>query len=124
MGLDVRIVMVRNRKQVEEDNFWNLCKTGFVKDEEGIIDFSQPCEVYYARKFWDLYSPAAHHFKIENGEFSGPLTRDDLEYLIDLAVHNPDYWDSFSSVPILCEILYHYDEIKDAGMILLFEGDY
>lgn len=124
MGLDVRIVMVRNRKQLEEDSFWNLCKTGFVKDSEDIIDFSQPCEVYYARKFWDLYIPAAQYFKVDNGEFSKPLTRDDLEYLINIATHNPDYWNSFDSVPTLCEILYHYDEIKDAGMILLFEGDY
>lgn len=124
MGLDIHIYMVRNRAQVKDINFIDNLHTGWVKNKDGIIDFNQPTEIYYARKFWDLYTPAAQYFNIENGEFSEPLTRDDLEYLIDIAVHNPDYWDSFDSVPALCEILYHYDEIKDAGMILLFEGDY
>lgn len=124
MGLDLRIVMVRNRKQVKEVDFWNLCRTGWVKDENDVIDFSQSCEVYYARKFWDLYAPVARHLHLDNGEFSEPLSREDIEFMIDIATHNPDYWGSFDSVPTLCEILYHYDEIKEAGMILLFEGDY
>ena len=53
MGLDIHIVAAKNRKQVEQENFWNICKSGWVKDEEGNIDFSQPSELYYARKFWD-----------------------------------------------------------------------
>ena len=124
MGLDVRIVSVRNTKQVEDKEFWNNCKSGWVKDENNDIDFSQPSELYYARKFWDLFEPLAYRLHLNNGEFSAPLTREDLEYIIEVATHNPDYWDGFGSVPRLCEILYHYDEIKDAGMVLLFEGDY
>ena len=124
MGLDMRIVMCKNKKQIETEEFWETCHTGWIKDENGIIDFSQPSELYYARKFWDLYSPMARILRVDNGEYSDPLTREDLEQMIDIAVHNPDYWDYFNSVPVLCEILYHYDEIKDAGMVLLFEGDY
>lgn len=125
MGLDVHIYMVRNRKQLQEEDFYDKCYTGWVKDKEtDEINFTQPSVVYYARKFWDLYEPVAHHFHLDNGEFSEPLSREDIEFMIDIATHHPDYWDSFDSVPTLCEILYHYDEIKDAGMILLFEGDY
>lgn len=124
MGLDIRILCVRNRKHVDIKEFWETCHTGWVKDEDGLIDFTQPSELYYARKFWDLYEPVARRLRLENGEYSEPLTREDLEFMIDIATHNPDYWDSFNSVSTLCEILYHYDEIKDAGMVLLFEGDY
>lgn len=124
MGLDMRIVSVKNTKQVESEEFWNNYRTGWITNNDGEIDFSQPSELYYARKFWDLYIPMAMHLKIENGEYSAPLTREDLEKMINIATHNPDYWDSFNSVPQLCEILYHYDDIKNAGMVLLFEGDY
>lgn len=125
MGLDVQIYMVRNHKQLQEENFWNKCNTGWVKNKEtDEIDFTQPSIVYYARKFWDLYDSAAKRFDIGNGEFSRPLTEEDIEFLIDIAIHNPDYYESFNTVPALCEILYHYYEIKNAGMILVFEGDY
>lgn len=124
MGLDIRIVMAKNRKQVEEESFWDICKTGWVRDENECIDFSQPCEVYYARKFWNLYSPMARRLKIDNSEYSQPLTKEDIEEMIYIATHNRDYFDSFNTVPALCEILYNYDEATDNGMIFLFEGDY
>lgn len=125
MGLDVHIYMVRNRKQILEDDFYDKCRTGWAKDKAtDEINFTQPSIVYYAREFWDLYEVAAERFNIHNDEFSAPLTKKDIEFLIDVAVHHPDYFDEFDTVPRLCEILYHYDEIKDAGMILLFKGDY
>ena len=124
MGLDLRIVMCKNHKQIEDDGFWNTCCTGWIKNEFDEIDYTQPSELYYARKFWDLYTPTARRLHLDNGEFSEPLTREDLEFMINIATHNPDYWDSFNTVPTLCEILYHYNDIKDAGMVLLFEGDY
>ena len=124
MGLDVRIIMAKNTKQVELDSFWDNLHEGWVEDEDGIIDFDQPAEVYYARKFWDLYSPMARRLDVGNGDFSAPLTKDDIEEMINIAVHNRDYWDSFRSVPQLCEILDNYDEATEHGMIFLFEGDY
>lgn len=44
--------------------------------------------------------------------------------MINIATHNRDYWDKFNSVPMLCEILDHYDEATEVGMVFLFEGDY
>ena len=124
MGLDVSIIMCKNRKQVENPAFWEEYHTGWVKDADGVVDYTKPCEVYYARKFWDLYTPAARHFGIDNCEYSDPLTKEDIEYLIDLATHNRDYFGGFETVPELCEILDRYDEATNAGMIFLFEGDF
>lgn len=124
MGLDCRIIMCKNREQVKQSDFWDKCVTGWKEDENGAIDYSTPCEVYYARKFWDLYSPMARILNIENCEYSQPLTKDDIENMIDIATHNRDYFDSFDTVPALCEILDRFDNATRNGMIFLFEGDY
>lgn len=126
MGLDCRIILVKNRKQVEQKDFWDNCKTGWLEDEYGVIDYSQPSEVYYARKFWDLYTPMARKLKMDNDEnfYSDPLTKQDIEDMIVIATHNRDYFGTFNTVKDLCEILDHYDEATEQGMVFLFEGDY
>ena len=124
MGLDVYVVMAKNRKQVERVDFWNDCHSGWVKKDEYTIDFTVPTEVYYARKFWDLYSPMSRRLKLENGEWSGPLTKDDIEEMIYIATHNKDYFGTFDTVTDLCEILHNYDAATDAGMVFLFSGNY
>ena len=124
IGLDVTIYMAKNRKQVLDEKFYQICKTGWVENEYGEIDFEQPCEVYYARKFWDLYEPMCVRLDLGNGEFSQPLTKDDIEEMIKIATHNPDYFGEFETVPALCKILQHYDEATAHGMVFIFEGDY
>ena len=124
MGLDIYIIMAKNKQQIEQIDFWDKCHTGWVKDKDNIIDFTIPTEVYYARKFWDLYTPMCRRLDLDNGDWSDPLTKEDIEYMIDIATHNKDYWDGFTSVPKLCEILYNYDAATDAGMVFLFSGNY
>lgn len=124
MGLDISIYMVHNRKQLDEENFWTNFKTGWPKDEYDNIDYTQPSEVYYARKFWDLYSPVARRLHIDNCEYSAPLTKEDIEYMIDIATHCRDYFGGFQTVPDLCEILDNYDEATEKGMVFIFEGNY
>lgn len=124
MGLDIRIVMVKNEQQIKHENFWDICKSGWIINEDDIIDYSQPCEVYYARKFWPFWVMMSNILHIDNGEFSEPLTKENIETMINIATHYRDYWGNFNSVPLLCEILDRYDEATKNGMIFLFEGDY
>lgn len=124
MGLDIRIVMCKNCKQPMEEGFWDKCVSGWVEDADGRVDYSIPHEVYYARKFWDLYTPMAHQLDLDNGDFSDPLTKEDIEEMIDIAVHRRDYFDTFKTVPDLCEILDRFDDATENGMVFLFEGDY
>ena len=124
MGLDVRIIMAKNRKQIEQENFWDICKTGWIEDEDGVIDYEQPCEVYYARKFWELYEPMCAKLNLKSGDFSDPLTKDDIEEMIHIATHTSDYFGGFNTVPALCKILQRYDDATEHGMVFIFEGDY
>ena len=124
MGLDVHIIMAKNRKQLEYDEFWNTCTSDWVRDEDGCIDYSQPAIVYYARKFWDLYSPMCRHLKIDNCEYSGPLSKQDIEKMIDIATHKRDYFDGFNGLPRLCELYQLYDELQANGLNLYFWNSY
>jgi len=124
MGLDIYIVMAKNAHQIEQDNFWDKCHTGWKMTDDGDVDVTIPCEVYYARKFWDLYSPMARRLDLDNGDWSAPLTKEDIEEMIYIATHNKDYFNSFGTVKDLCEILYNYDKATKAGMVFLFSGNY
>lgn len=123
MGLDCRIIMAKNRKQIEMEGFWDKCATGFVRDEDGCIDFTVPSEVAYWRKFWDLYTPVSRRLNIDNDEMA-EINKDDLYFILDIICTTPDYWGKFDTAPTICELIYHYDEIRDHGMTLFFEGDY
>lgn len=124
MGLDIYIYMVKNRKQLEQEDFWKECKTGWVENEDGMVDYEQPCEVYYARKFWDLYTPMCVRLDLNNCEYSQPLSKEDIEEMIDIATHTRDYFGHFDTVIQLCEILDRYDEAASHGMVFIFGGDY
>lgn len=124
MGLDVYVLMCKNRNQIHEEDFWDKCKTGWRCTEEGVLDYSAPCEVYYARKFWDLYTPMSRRLGLDNGDYSEPLTKDDIEYMIEIATHTRDYFDSFNTVPALCEILDRFDDATENGMVFIFTGNY
>lgn len=123
MGLDVRVVMAKNRKQLESENFWDTCATGWVKDDEDFIDFDKPTEVLYWRKFWDLYTPMSSKLKIDSGEWA-ELSKDDLEEILNIASHTPDYFGTFNTVPAICEVLHYYEAARSHGMSFFFEGDY
>ena len=66
-----------------------------------------------------------HHYPWNNDACKYiQLRKIDLEEMIDIATHTPDYFDSFDSVPKLCEILYHFDEDAKNGWHYYFEFDY
>lgn len=121
MGLDMQLVQARNRKILEGDNFWRVCI-----DATNIEDFeyNKTAVVCYWRKFWDLHTFISNKKgRLDNGEWC-EITREDLEDMIEFTTHNKDYWDSFKSVPQLCEILYNYNKIRKNGFNLYYEGDY
>lgn len=76
-------------------------------------------EVYYARKFWELLNAP---FVVEYNDSKEDCcvrariqSKEDIEQLIDIAVHNRDYFDTFDSVPKLCELLEEFDEMRKDG---------
>ncbi len=116
MGLDQHIIMAHNKKEVDNDNFWTNCI-----DASGMIDFEydRPAFLWYNRKNLGLQNEMA----TDNGEI---LQIDDntLEKILQYLTHNPDYFDSFNSVPDLCKIIYNYQLIRNNGFALFYMGDW
>ena len=110
MGMDAYIYKARTKKAFEDPHWY---------ESEGIT------EVWYSRKYWDLINSVSFIKDInkDSCEFI-QLTKDDIEDMLQIASHTPDYFDSFDTVPKLCEILYHFDEDEKDGWHYYFEFDY
>ena len=52
------------------------------------------------------------------------VSKDDLEEILNIASHNPDYFGTFNTVPAICEVLHYYEAARSHGMSFFFEGDY
>jgi len=109
MGLDINIYRARNHKVFSNEDWYNS---------------DAVTEVYYARKFWTLIEQASFlNVNDDCGEFI-ELSRENVEELINIATHNADYFDGFTTVPKLCEILRHFDEDEEEGYNYYMEFDY
>lgn len=85
-------------------------------------------EVYYARKFWKLLdAPFVQEYNDTENQYyikARIQSKEDIEQLIDIAVHNRDYWDKFDSVPKLCELLDEFDEMSEENWHYVLEADW
>lgn len=76
-------------------------------------------EVYYARKFWKLLNApfvAEYNDSKEDCCVCARIqSKEDIEQLIDIAVHNRDYWGTFDSIPKLCELLEEFEDMREEG---------
>lgn len=109
MGLDIHIYRARTKKVFKTEDWY---------ESEAVT------EVYYARKFWTLIEQAS--FINVNDDCCDfiELSRENVEELINIATHNADYFDGFTTVPKLCEILRHFDEDEENGYHYYMEFDY
>ena len=121
MGLDMNLIMARNKKQIEKEGFWLNQIIDAERKED--FEYDKPAILVYWRKYWDLYNFLSQRHNLDNGEYV-EINKEELEEIINFATHNPDYWDGFESVPSLCKVLYNYDKIRENGFRLFFEGDY
>ena len=110
MGLDNSIYRARNHAAFKDENWYNN------KDIT---------EVWYARKFWNLIHNMSFIKNIEEdyGEFI-QLSMDNVEEILQFAAHNPDYWDSFDTVPALCKIIHDFEQDHEDGYHYYFHYSY
>lgn len=110
MGMDAYIFKARTKKVFSTDDWYN---------SEAVT------EVWYTRKYWDLINKLSF---IKNTEEDScqyiQLSKENIEEMIEVATHNPDYWGGFSTVPALCEILWNFDDDAEMGWHYYFEFDY
>ncbi len=90
-------------------------------DKKKILERKELC---YWRKFWDLHYSLP--FSYGEKEYGGdiPLTKDDVEQILQFVAHNRDYFDSFQTVESVCELLDNYDSLKEDGWQIVYNANW
>lgn len=122
MGMDAYLYRVHNRREVENDNFFEKCITLNNSDAWEQDEFKSSAELWYGRKFWDLHHAVFGH-NYENGTYV-EVTKEMLEKMLIFAAKNTDYFGGFNTVEALCWAYHYYDEMIEHGFILLYECDW
>lgn len=106
MGLDMYIDKCRKPKIVN-----------------GKREYEEREEVCYWRKFWDLLREGLP-FEYGDDECGQDirLSKADVEHILNYVTHNKDYFDSFDSVPQVCELLDQYDDLTEEGYVICFNA--
>ena len=79
-------------------------------------------EVCYWRKNWNLLDELGYGDS-EYGK-DRKLTKEDIEEILTFVAHNRDYFDGFSTVESVCEVLDKYDEWKEEGWDIVFNANW
>lgn len=121
MGMDMYLRRAHDKRELADDGvYWDYVRNDDNEDEEEM----RMGEAWYARKWWDLHNAMSFIEKdYECGEYIR-LTRKNVEEMLKYACHHRDYWNSFKSVPELCEILDRWDEMEEAGLHIFYEADW
>lgn len=116
MGMDAYLISAHGHKELRDGNIKNSTE----------IQWSIPNELCYWRKFYELHDFINTHIcnnKYECGDYI-IITKQDLKEIIKFCCFNRDYWGRFDTVPVLCEIYDHWDEMKDNGLKIFYECDW
>ena len=126
MGMDMNLIRARNKEAIEQyystwtidsDPDYNFHMDGSEADTFPVV------EVYYSRKFWDLFRAMSFTKNYECGEYIR-LNKRELKEMLDYSITHPDYFDHFNSVPELCRVYHKFDEWEARGLHVYFECDW
>ena len=76
----------------------------------------------YWRKFYELNSGLRYHNDMYAKDL--PLTKQELENILQFISHNRDYFNGFNTVPAVCELLDQYDELKEDGWDIVYNANW
>lgn len=125
MGLDMGLILTKKKEYLEtvpyDDryDYDELINNKFMYDEDGEFKWPDICEVWYARKFWDMVHgvPELNEFAREPSGYYR-IQKEILKKMIDFHCYHQDYFDGFNSLPRLCELYRDYDEYTAQGLKL------
>lgn len=88
-------------------------------DKKNIIERK---EKVYWRKFYDLN----RGLQYDNDMYAKdlPLTKQEVENILQFVSHNRDYFNGFNTVPAVCEVLDQYDELKENGWDIVYNANW
>lgn len=125
MGMDLYLFTAHSKKEVTDPGFFtNLFNREPKEDAYSPYEFyAQPNEVYYARKFWDLYHNLSFTKDYECGDYV-QITRNQVEEMLKIACQYEDYFCDFNTVPQLCRLLKYWDIVEENNLKVFFECDW
>lgn len=103
------------------DVYIDKCRKPIIK-EDGRRDYAEREEVCYWRKFWEILA-LMQYGDDEYGE-DIRLRKEDVEKILQLVTHHRDYFNSFDSVPQVCELLDDWEELEEEGWVLNFNANW
>ena len=129
MGLDMGLVATKKREYLDDydyDDRFEYDEIAFNNnfyDENGNFQWPDVCEVWYARKFWDMVNSVPVLGEAIDGDYVR-ISKKDLANMIDFYCYHADYFDGFSGLPRLCELYKNYDDMIAQGVKLFFWMSY
>lgn len=129
MGMDLYLFTAHSKKELEDEHFFtNLFnRKAAIEDEDDTSSpyefYAQPNEVYYARKFWDLFRNLSFTKDYECGDYI-PLERQHVQEMLKVACEHEDYFGDFNTVPSLCRLLKYWDILEENHLKVFFECDW
>lgn len=98
----------------------------YVKRYKNKGTVNETCEeLFYARKFWELLDAKFVDRADLNSYIETPIMKEEeLEELIDIAVHNRNYFGTYDSIPQLCEIRDGFQTGRAEGYSYVLEANW
>lgn len=93
---------------------------------DGKRDYIERENICYWRKFWGLLREGLPFFYGDE-EYAKdvPLSKEDIEQILNYVTHNKDYYDGFGSVEQVCKLLDEYDYLtEEEGWVINFNANW
>lgn len=122
MGLDMGIIVAKNKKLVEETSPMDRLDLDEILDNEQFYftdtenNYPDIFQGWYARKFWDMVHAVPvleENVRIDNYYFK--IKKEDIKQMIEYYAFHRDYFDGFRGLADLCELYQRYDELTAGG---------
>lgn len=129
MGLDMGIIATKRYELLNEEYWADRFNYDEIKDnpefynEDEIFIWPDSCDVWYARKFWDMFQSIPSLRKADNNTYVR-IDKNTLKDMINFYAFNEDYFDGFSGLPRLCELYRDYDQMLAQNIKLYFWVSY
>lgn len=103
------------------DIYIDKCKNPII-NKYGRKDYEIREDACYWRKFYGLLE-LMQYGESEYGQ-DVRLRKEDVEKILDYVSHNRDYFDSFKTVPDVCELLDDWESLEEDGYTVCFHADW
>lgn len=106
------------------DIYIDKCRKPIMKEFNGKMyrDYEERKNLCYWRKFYDVLH-VMHYSEDEYGQ-DIQLTKNDVENILNIVSHNRDYFNGFTTVPDVCELLDNWDDLKEDNWIINFNANW